>query len=231
MEIRLHIRKMVFYGFAAYALASVGGVPAFAAAVTDPAGDILPTFDLAFRGDLDLTSADVNFDGSKFVFKGTALETVGESENFTYVFGLNRGMGTPKFANIGNPHVMFDATFVLNPSGASSVRDLISGTTTQINDVAISGNSFSGTVPLALLPSQGFAPNDYMYSLWTSVGAPSPQNDGISDFAPNDSVSLVTSTATPEPGTLSLFAMAGVGAAAILRRRNSRKQRYQPMEL
>ncbi len=189
-------------------------VPSMAAVITDPAGDFLPSYTGLKNGDLDVLNAQVFFDGINFLFTSTQNGPIGQTPTGIYVWGIDRGAGTVGFPDIA-PGVTFDAVFVINPSGTSTLRDLISSTTTTISNITVSGNTVSGIVPLSALPSRGLTPSNYMVNLWPRSGAAG--NSAISDFAPNNSDALVTTT--PEPGTLSLFATALSGVVLVLRRR------------
>ena len=209
--------KMVRAFAAALLLAFCTG-SILAGSVVDPAGDFLPTFTGPRNGDLDVLTAAVTLDGSEFDFTATLNGDVDTTPGVVYVFGVNRGMGTLKFANIGNPGVIFDSTFVINPAGASTVKDLISQTTTTVTDISLSGASISGVVPLSDLPSEGFSSSAYQYNLWPTFVPGNIANSGIADFAPDNSTAAVSST--PEPGTPSLISVAAVLIAlATFRRR------------
>lgn len=79
----------------------------------------------------------------------------------------------------------------------------------------ISGDSLSLVVPLALLPSTGFKPNQYAFNIWPRNGGDPANNFQISDFAP-DNANLA---AVPEPATWAVMIL-GLGlAGGVLRRR------------
>lgn len=197
------------------ALLALGAVQLPAALITDPAGDFLASYTGPHNGDLDVLSAQVFFDGSSFTFTSTQNGIVGTTPTGLYVWGIDRGTGTVGFPTIA-PGVTFDAIFLINPSGASSVRDLVSSTSTPITNITISGSTVTGVVPLSALSSRGLAPSAYMVNLWPRSGAGGIEV--ISDFAPNNSDVAVTN-ATPEPGTLSLVGAVGLAGFAVLRRR------------
>jgi hypothetical protein len=203
----------------ALCLALIGSAAASAATVTDPANDFLPTFSGPHNGDLDVLSANVTLNGSDFDFTATLNGPIGETPGAVYVFGLDRGKGTPKFANIGNPDVIFDSTFVIKNTGGGVVNDLISKTKTSITDITFSGATLNAVVPLSDLPSEGFSPNQYTFNLWPEAGAANSGNTEISDFAPNNSMARVSVSTAPEPGTMALFSLAGAAAIGLLRRR------------
>jgi hypothetical protein len=166
---------------------------------------------------LDVTFANVTLNGANLDFTATLNGNVGQTAGAVYVFGLDRGMGTAKFANIGEGDVLFDSTFVIKGSGGGTVNDLIAKTSTSISDVLLSGNTISGIVPLADLPSEGFSADQYTFALWPESGAPNAANTEITDFAPQNANLTVSSA--PEPTTMSLFGMTAAGAFFFLRRR------------
>jgi hypothetical protein len=193
-------------------------LPLSAALITDPAGDFLPSFSGPQNGDLDVLSAQVFFTGSSFVFTSTQNGLVGTTPTGLYVWGIDRGAGTAGFPTLA-PGVTFDSLFIINPSGASTVRDNVNNVVTPITNITVSGATVTGTVPLSALPSLGLlAPTDYRVNLWPRSGAGG--NNVISDFAPDNSVAAVTS-ATPEPGTISLVGTVGVLGLAMLRRKKA----------
>ena len=194
-------------------LSLFSAVPSTAALITDPAGDFLPSFTGPHNGDLDVLSAEVFFNGSDFRFTSTLNGAIGTTSGAAYVWGVDRGAGKHGFPTIA-PGVTFDSVFVINPSGSSAVHDVVSGVNTAVTGITVSGDTLTGIVPLSALPSRGFAPSAYLVNLWPVAGA---GNAGLADFAPDNSDAAVTPT--PEPGTLSLVAMVGLAALALIRRR------------
>jgi hypothetical protein len=190
---------------------------ASAASVSDPANDFVPSFTGPNNGDLDVLSANVVFNGSDFTFTSTLNGAIGTTPGASYVFGLDRGAGTAGFKAIA-PGVTFDSVFIIDPSGTSVVRDLTDGASFNITDVSASGSMITGVVPLSDLPSKGFTPSNYLYNLWPKAATGAQP---ISDFAPDNSDARVTSSATPEPGTMSLVGISVLGAFALLRRRKT----------
>lgn len=204
---------------AALSLALIGCVGSSASVVSDPPNDFLPTFNGPHNGDLDVLSTNVTLNGSNFDFTATLNGPVGETSGAVYIFGLDRGKGTAKFANLGHAGVVFDSTFVINNTGGGVVNDLISQTKTSISDVTFSGATISAVVPVSDLHSEGFSPDQYTFNLWPESGAPNAANTEISDFAPDNSMAPASVATAPEPGTMALFGVAGIGAIALLRRR------------
>ena len=186
-----------------------------AAVITDPAGDFIPSYTGPQNGDVDVVSAQVFFDGSSFTFTATMAGAIGTTAGANYVWGIDRGAGTAGFPTIA-PGVLFDSVFLINPAGGSMVRDNIAGVSTPITNISFSGDTITGTVPLSLLPSEGFAPADYLVDLWPRSG--STGLNVIADFAPNNSDAGVTST--PEPAGLGLLGGAVLIGFGFVRRRH-----------
>src|SRR5207253_8775089 len=125
----------------------------------DPANDFIPTFLGPHNSDLDVLGVEVKFDGSNFLLHAKLNGTVGTTPGGFYVWGVNRGGNTQGFPTIA-PGVLFDRVVVVNSNGTGTVAG------TALPSVTISGDEIFATVPLANLPSTGFAPGDYTWNLW-----------------------------------------------------------------
>jgi hypothetical protein len=212
---------------AVFALAvTLAATGASAAAVIDPAGDFVATYTGPHNGDLDILSAGVSFDGTNFHLNSSLNGMIGTSSGSLYVWGINRGAGTARLT-LGTPsvgqNILFDAVAVLFPNGtarAVTFPAMGAPTITPLSGaVTVTGNTISGIVPLSLLPSRGFAAEDYTFTLWSRRRV-NPAMDGfaseIADFAP-DASSLTASV--PEPSTwLTLIVGFGLVGAAMRRR-------------
>ena len=194
------------------ALALAGTPAALATTITDPPGDFLPTFTGTQTGDLDVVGISVILDGSDFVLTATLNGAVNRDSNARYVWGVNRGAGTPGFASIGLNGVLFDAVILLASTGAAPT---VLGTLLPANAVTISGSTISVRIATSILPSTGFTPEQYGFNLWPR--APGNGVATISDFAPNNSTISV-----PEPATLGVMLFGLAGALATRRRKLQR---------
>jgi hypothetical protein len=219
LKLQFKAGSMPASALAALSLTLVSALPGSATAVNDPSNDFLPSFNGPHNADLDVVAANVTLDGSNLDFTATLNGTVGQTPGAVYVFGVNRGEGTPKFGNIGEGDVIFDSTFVIKGAGGATVNDLINKTSTPISDVMLSGVTISGVVPLSDLPSEGLNSNQYEFNLWPEDGAANAGNTEISDFAPNNAVASVSDA--PEPTTMSLFGITAIGAALLRRRKRA----------
>ncbi len=193
-------------------------LPSLAAAVplTDAANDFIASYTGPKNGDLDVRSSEVFLGNGVFDFTASLGGNIGTTTGGFYVFGVNRGSGTARFASLGLNNVLFDAVVIINNNLTGSVRDLLTNTSTNLSPAAISfnGASLSALVNAALLPSTGFAAADYTYNLWPR--SPGAGNAFISDFAPDNANAQVT--AVPEPATWALM-IGGFGAVGCLARR------------
>jgi hypothetical protein len=216
-----------FLGVVASVLA-LASVPALAAAqvITDPVGDFRAPYVAAgspAAPSLDLIGGGVGFTGDAFIFTGVVNgRIVPEVDpDLAYVFGVNRGAGTARLTAqgvTGANNVLFDATVTVRPNGSASIN--LFGLFPPIalpGVVTVSDNVFFALVPVALLPSRGFAPPAYTFSLWSRIRTTGSANAEIADFAP-ENATFGSIAVVPEPATALLVAPALLGLAAVRRR-------------
>lgn len=154
--------------------------------ITDARGDILASYTGPQGADLDVLRAEVEYDGAGYTFSSTVAGPLGTTAGALYVWGVNRGEGTARFADIA-PGVLFDAVVILRADGTGSVRDLITNVATNLEPgaVMVNGSEIQGRVPASMLPPRGFEASEFRMNLWPRVGVGS--NSQISDFAPDNS--------------------------------------------
>ncbi|MGH9196694.1 MAG: hypothetical protein ACRD1T_13245 [Acidimicrobiia bacterium] len=178
--------------FASLVLALLAG-PAVAQPVGDPAGDFFPIYVGPPQGDLDVINGGVLFTGNGFLFFATMNDAIGEHPKALnrYVWGVDRGHRgeeTRSFARLGLPNIIFDSVVVLRPGVDLIVRDLVTDLPTQLpmENVLVLGNNILVVVPLSVLPSRGFLPEEYSWNLWPRWDGIEMSDEQISDFAPDD---------------------------------------------
>jgi hypothetical protein len=185
-----------------------------ATVITDAAGDFLPTYTGPRNGDLDVLSITVTTDGAAFTITALMAGAIGTTTGGRYIWGVNRGRGTPGFAAIGLNNVLFDTVIALNNDGTGSVN-LLSGspaTALAAGSVTISGNTISAIIPYSLLPTNGLVFANYGFNLWPR--APGAGNAFLSDFAPDNAT-----ISTPEPAAIALMGLAFAGLGLARRRK------------
>ena len=224
------MRLLYRLGAATAALTMAGSASAM---VIDPVGDLLATYTGPVSSDIDITSGDVAFDGTSFLFTATVAGAIDATPGQLYAWGINRGAGTPRIDLLRDPDIapgiLFDAVLVMLPNGFLSVVTIpAAGAPTATNFVGgttISGNTFSAVVPLSLLFSTGFAPENYTFGLWSRMRV-DPTVDGtnneIADFLQGSGA--LNARAVPEPGTwlTMLLGFATVGGVIRSSKRRNR---------
>ena len=214
----------------AFSAALLASASSASAAIVDPVGDLLPTYTGPASGAMDIRSGDVTFDGTSFFLTATLGGPIGITPGELYVWGINRGAGTPRIDLLRDPdiapNILFDAVLVLLPNGVLSVVTIpTAGAPTALSfagGAVISGDTISATVPYALLASTGFTPQSYTFGFWSRVRV-TPGLDGtnneIADFLQGSG--SLTAGPVPEPATW-LMMLLGFGLMGAAMRRKGR---------
>ena len=209
------MRHFISTSLAAFMLIAVPGA-AHAVTVSDAVGDFLPSFAGPNDADLDVASFSVTYNPVTSIFTlGAVFAGVIDPANAgRYVFGVNTGTGLiAPFAAIGQPLVTFNQAVVINKDGTGA----IGLTALPVSDIVIVGNLLTAKVALALLPTTGFAAENYGWNLWPRNAVAG--NAGVSDFSPNNALLAVSTV--PETGTWAMI-IAGLGIAGVSLRRRAR---------
>lgn len=206
----------------------LSAAPAAATTAFDGVGDYLGTYTGAQSADLDLVSATAIRNATGVTLTARVDGTIGTSPGALYVWGVNRGAGTPRLG-FGVPPVgagtLFDAVVVQFPNGTLRVATFPAMGAPTISVFAgalnVGTDSISGFVPFALLASRGFGIEDYTYALW-SRNRVNPALDGtnaeIADLLPGRGGFTAS---VPEPLSWAMM-IAGFGlVGTVARRRRS----------
>ena len=113
----LHRSGMVGLTTALLVSLSMVGSAARAGAITDPAGDFIPTFLGTHDGSLDVLDLSATFDGTDFHISATENGDIAAFASGLFVIGFNRGAGNTNFSAIGHGGVVFDSVVTLTSSG------------------------------------------------------------------------------------------------------------------
>ena len=166
------------------------------AVISDPVGDFLPTYTGAQLPGMDVVAHEVVVleDQGLVIFSARMAGPVAPTQEIggLYLFGLDRGQGTPRFLGgtpqIG-PNVLWDSLVIINPKGIGRVNNQVAGVVTLLNpaDIHISGDEFTASVPLSLLlPAATRPPQEWTYNLWPRNNPNIGANASVSDLAPDD---------------------------------------------
>jgi hypothetical protein len=158
------------------------------------------------RPDLDAVAATANLTdhNQRLVLTGTMAgkidrsPTVAADQSF-FVFGINRGSATNPGPFPDRPDIRFDAvvavSVVMGGIGASTT-DLITGVTSSLpaSAVSVRGKMVTVVVPTSLLPSTGFALNQYRVNLWPRSELPPADFHTVASFVPETTTFRVGSS-------------------------------------
>jgi hypothetical protein len=201
--------------------------PLHATTFADPSGDLLATYTGPHDSDLDILSGSAAFNDSDLLLSSTMDGPIGTTTGSLFLWGVDRGAGTDRLITsgppaVGTPDLLLDAIVALLANGTGRVvlfPAIGAPVTTPLDPslITISGDTISARIPRSMLPTTGFAFDDYTYVHWSRSVVGGQQF--IADLAPDAST---TATFVPEPGVWGLlvggFALAG---AALRRRRRA----------
>lgn len=205
--------------------------PAAATEIGDPAGDYLASYTGPANGDVDLVGANVAFDGVNFDLGFTAAGDIGTTSNSLFVWAVNRGSGIarPAAAPPAGATLLWDAVVVMFPDGTLRIVTFPSAGPPSITNLfgaaIVSGDSISGSFLASLLPSTGFALEDYTFSGWSRVRV-NPTADGSNSEVADLLAGSGSIKAVPEPATW-LTMLLGFGLVGGAMRINGRGRRHR----
>lgn len=213
--------------------AALAAATSASATVVDPADDLLASYTGPVSGDVDILSGDVAFDGTSFLLSATLASDIDPIPGQLYAWGIDRGAGTPRIDLLRDPDIapdiVFDAVLVMLPNGVLTVVTIpVAGAptfTTVIGGTVVNGDTLSATIPLSLLFSTGFAPEDYTFGFWSRIRV-DPTVDGtnneIADFLLGSGT--INARVVPEPATW-LTMLLGFGVVGSVMRRGRKPLR------
>ena len=213
--------------------AALAAATSASATVVDPADDLLASYTGPVSGDVDILSGDVAFDGTSFLLSATLASDIDAVPGQLYAWGIDRGAGTPRIDLLRDPDIapdiVFDAVLVMLPNGGLTVVTIpVAGAptfTTVIGGTVVNGDTLSATIPLSLLFSTGFAPEDYTFGFWSRIRV-DPTVDGtnneIADFLLGSGT--INARVVPEPATW-LTMLLGFGVVGSVMRRGRKPLR------
>jgi hypothetical protein len=195
-------------------MAGIASAHASAAPLIDAPGDFLPSYVGPKDADLDVRFADAVIDpkAGTITFSGTVAGPIDKTSGKLYVFGVDRGRGEVGRDLVfrgpigGEPKigsgVRWDIAIGLTATGQAVLFDALNPGIVPLPDVVVTvtGNQISATLPLALLPSQGFKLREYAFNFWPRSEV-SLANSVLSDFAPDNDDAPVSSSASAQSST------------------------------
>ena len=178
--------------------------------ISDPEGDLLPTYTGEAMPGLDVVAHKVTLAGDRVIFFGKMAGPIAPTQAVggLFLIGIDRGLGTPRFTRgtpVIGPNVRWDGVVRINADGTGNFANQIIGTpplgvVTILDpaDVRIDGNHFTADLPLSLLrPGATLPPEQWTYNLWPRNAVVIGQNQHVTDLAPDDGNSPVQVLSKP----------------------------------
>lgn len=212
---------------AALAMAGAANAAPAVACTPDELGDFEPTFTGPHLPGLDVTCIGVRFDGTNFLLRAETAAPITSVGDSYLVWGINRGAGIPRLQFVGAPPPMkpdldFDAVFLPYPAQPTRLQLISPGgvltPTFPTVEFSFTGNVLEAVLPLALLPSTGFSPWQYEFTVWSHY---EPVWTGISTdnrFKANFSPTVRAVVPEPAAWAMMIFGFGAVGGLARRRR-------------
>jgi hypothetical protein len=207
--------------------ATLVATPLHATTFADPHGDLLATYTGPLNSDLDILSGSAEFTSDDLLLSSTMDGAIGTTPGSLFLWGVDRGSGTDRLITsgppaVGTPGMLLDAIVALLANGTGRVVLFPTAgppVTTPLDPslITISGDTISARIPRTMLPTTGFAFDDYTYVHWSRSVVGGQQF--IADLAP-DTASFTASYA-PEPAAWGLLA-GGFGLMGAMFRRRRR---------
>jgi hypothetical protein len=213
--------------------AAVVATPLHATNFVDPQGDLLATYTGPQDSDLDILSGSAEFTSDDLLLSSTMSGPIGTTAGSLFLWGVDRGSGTDRLITsgppaVGTPSMLLDAIVALLANGTGRVVTfpaMGAPVTTPLDPalITISGDTISARIPRSLLPTTGFAFEDYTYVHWSRSVVGGQQF--IADLAPE--ANSFTASFAPEPATWALLIGGFALTGARLRRRAPRAERRE----
>jgi len=207
-------------------LAAIGlAGPVSAACTPDPQGDFLATYTGPHVGEVDIRCIDVRLQAGVFKITVKADDIIGGSGKSYFVLGINRGAGIPRLQFIGappplRPDLNFDAILLAYTNGPPDLSVLPPPNFVSLpGAVSISGDTLTAWLPLSYLPSTGFTPENYEFTVWTDYQVTGQIGDANNNYIPDFSSTIHPSVPEPASWAMMLGGFGAIGGAMRSRRK------------
>ncbi len=207
--------------------ATFGAAPAMAC-TADPFGDFEASYTGPGLAALDITCVSVSFDGTAFHMKAMLADSIANAGSSYLVWGIDRGKGAPRLQFQGapppiKPDLLFDAVFLAYQDGSSELGIIPEmgppDFTFPDGLLSYAGNVMTATIPLAMLPSSGFDPWNYRFTVWSHYQANPDEHDNNNVFKADFSATIRPAIPEPASWAMMIFGFGAVGRALRASRR------------